>query len=98
MAADPKALSGPGWLDRVERVGNRLPDPALLFLLLLVVVWVASALLSQIDYQAIDPRTGEPLRVQNLLTGSSLVAFASGMVGTFGNFHPLGVVLVARLG
>jgi aminobenzoyl-glutamate transport protein len=98
MAADPKALSGPGWLDRVERIGNRLPDPALLFLLLLVVVWVASALLSQVDYQAIDPRTGEPLQVQNLLTGSSLVAFASGMVGTFVNFHPLGVVLVAMLG
>ena len=28
-----------GLLDTIERVGNRLPDPAALFLILLFVVW-----------------------------------------------------------
>jgi aminobenzoyl-glutamate transport protein len=98
-SANPRSASRLGrLLDGVERVGNRLPDPALLFLLLLFAVWVASALLAQLDYQQIDPRTGAPVKVENLLTGPSLTTFLSGMVGTFVNFYPLGVVLLAMLG
>jgi aminobenzoyl-glutamate transport protein len=85
-------------LDWVERIGNRLPDPALLFFVLLIAVWLLSALLSQFSYSHIDPRTGTPLLVENLLTGASLTSFFSGMVKTFVNFHPLGVVLLAMLG
>jgi aminobenzoyl-glutamate transport protein len=85
-------------LDTVERAGNRLPDPALLFLLLLLVVWVASAALSQFTYEHVDPRTGLPLEIRNLLTGTALTAFTANMVSTFVNFHPLGVVLLAMLG
>jgi aminobenzoyl-glutamate transport protein len=87
-----------GFLDSVERVGNRLPDPALLFLILLVVVWIASAVLAQIQYTSLDPRTGAPVVVENLLTGAALTKFLSGMVATFVNFYPLGVVLLAMLG
>ncbi len=87
-----------GFLNRIERAGNALPDPALLFLLLLVVVWVMSAMLAGFDYTHVDPRTNEPLVVQNLLTGTALTTFLSGMVSTFVTFHPLGVVLVAMLG
>jgi aminobenzoyl-glutamate transport protein len=85
-------------LDGIERAGNRLPDPALLFLLLLFVVWFASALFAQFEYQALDPRTGAPVRIENLLTAASLTSFLGGMVGTFVNFYPLGVVLIAMLG
>ena len=85
-------------LDRVETVGNRLPDPAVLFLALLLAVWLCSALLSQLAFAYIDPRTGGPVEILNLATGEQLAAFLSGMVGTFVGFHPLGVVLVAMLG
>ncbi len=87
-----------GWLDVVEEVGNRLPDPALLFLFLLIAVWIFSWLLSGISYDFIDPRTQAPIEVNNLLTASALTSFTSGMVNTFIGFHPLGVVLVAMLG
>ncbi len=89
---------GRGVLDFIERVGNRLPDPALLFFLLLIAVWVLSALLSQFSFAHIDPRSGEAVIVANLLTGSALTSFLSGMVATFVGFHPLGVVLLAMLG
>jgi aminobenzoyl-glutamate transport protein len=85
-------------LDWVERTGNRLPDPAVLFLLCMLLVWVGSALLSGVSWSAIDPRTQEPIVVRNLLAGSSLTAFMAQMVHTFVSFHPLGVVLVAMLG
>jgi aminobenzoyl-glutamate transport protein len=85
-------------LDWVERVGNKLPDPAVLFLLCLLAIWVISALLSDVSWTAIDPRTGNPIEVRNLLAGQSLTAFMAQMVNTFVTFHPLGVVLVAMLG
>ncbi|WP_058833773.1 AbgT family transporter [Luteimonas abyssi] len=86
------------FLDTVERVGNKLPDPAILFLGLMIVVWLVSALLAQVNFAEIDPRSGEPIQINNLLAGGSLTAFMATMVSTFVTFAPLGVVLVAMLG
>ncbi|MCD9005721.1 AbgT family transporter [Luteimonas sp. XNQY3] len=86
------------FLDTVERVGNKLPDPAMLFLLLMLAVWALSWALSGVDFQAIDPRTGTPIQVVNQLSGESLTAFMANMVRVFLGFAPLGVVLVAMLG
>ncbi len=85
-------------LDRVEVLGNKLPDPAVLFLVLLVAVWVFSALFAQFSYSHIDERTGAPLQIHNLATPDQLAHFLSRMVPTFVGFHPLGVVLLAMLG
>ncbi|MBK8285863.1 MAG: AbgT family transporter [Ahniella sp.] len=86
------------FLDWVERVGNRLPDPAMLFLLLMFVVWAVSWWLSGVQFSEVDPRTGQPIQVKDLLAGTSLTAFMAQMVNTFVTFAPLGVVLVAMLG
>jgi len=85
-------------LDKVEVVGNKLPDPAIIFFICLVVVWAMSAALSGISFDTIDPRTGQAVVVNNLLTGASLADFLSRMVTIFTSFAPLGVVLVAMLG
>lgn len=85
-------------LDAVERVGNKLPDPAMLFLLLMVVVWLVSWGLSYVSFAEIDPRTGEAIVIKNMLAGDSLTGFMAAMVNTFVTFPPLGVVLVAMLG
>jgi aminobenzoyl-glutamate transport protein len=85
-------------LDAIERVGNKLPDPAVLFFLMLLLTWVASGLLAPVAFDERHPATGEPIRVVNQLTGPALADFLSNMVTTFTGFHPLGVVLVALLG
>jgi aminobenzoyl-glutamate transport protein len=94
--------AGRGWVDRalntIERVGNRLPDPAVLFVILLGAVWILSAFLAPIAFAEIDPRNGKPLQIQNQLTGSAIARFLTQMVTTFTGFHPLGVVLVTLLG
>ena len=87
-----------GFLATVERVGNKLPDPAVLFIALLVIVWVLSWLMSYMTFSVIDPRTSEALVVNNLLAGSAITEFLSVMVTNFSHFHPVGVVLVAMLG
>lgn len=96
-ALTPKSRSARA-LDLLERVGNKLPDPAMLFVLLGVVVIVLSALLAPLDFTEIDPRTKKPIEVQSQLAGPAFVAFLARMVQTFTSFHPLGVVLVALLG
>ena len=85
-------------LGQVERIGNKLPDPAILFLISIFIVWILSALMASIEFTEINPRDGLPIRVQNLLTGTALTTFLSKMVGIFTSFAPLGVVLVAMLG
>ena len=85
-------------LATVERVGNKLPDPAVLFIALLFIVWLLSWMLSYVSFSVIDPRTSEPLVINNLLTASALTEFLSVMVTNFSHFHPVGVVLVAMHG
>lgn len=85
-------------LATIERLGNRLPDPAMLFVWLLMIIWVASWALAGVDWQLTDPRSGEALTVNNQLTGEALTSFAANVVPVFAHFHPVGVVLVAMLG
>src|SRR5690606_26409077 len=85
-------------LDQVEKLGNALPDPAVLFLIALALTWVLSAWLSGMTFTELNPRTGEPVVVQNLMTGERIAAFLENMVKSFTDFPPLGVVLVAMLG
>jgi len=92
----------PRFIDRalntIERVGNKLPDPAALFFILLILVWILSALFASVPFSEIDPRTGQAIVIKNQLAGTSIAAFLANMVTTFTSFHPLGVVLVALLG
>jgi len=101
-AVNERPANAGGWLNRflngVEKAGNKLPDPAMLFLYALLIVWVGSWIGSQFTFDLVNPRTGEAVVVNNLLTGAGLAEFLSSMVTTFTGFAPLGIVLVAMLG
>ncbi|WP_421271522.1 AbgT family transporter [Aeromonas taiwanensis] len=101
-AVNERPADAGGWLNRflngVEKAGNKLPDPAMLFLYALLIVWVGSWIGSQFTFDLVNPRTGEAVVVNNLLTGAGLAEFLSSMVTTFTGFAPLGIVLVAMLG
>jgi p-aminobenzoyl-glutamate transporter AbgT len=105
----PPRTRGQRLLDAIEWAGNKLPDPAMLFVIALLITWVLSAALANVEFQQNDPRTGqktatgeakppEPIRVKNQLSGTALTTFLSKMVKTFVEFPPLGIVLVALLG
>ena len=98
MSEQNQTAAPGGFLGTVERVGNKLPDPAVLFIALLFIVWLLSWLLSYATFSVVDPRSGEALVINNLLSGSALTEFMSVMVTNFSHFHPVGVVLVAMLG
>ena len=98
----PDTPKNKGLLNRalnfIERLGNKLPDPAVLFLAGLIIVWFLSLLLAPVEFAETDPRNNEPLRIQNQLSGSGIAGFLSRMVTVFTTFAPLGIVLVAMLG
>jgi aminobenzoyl-glutamate transport protein len=87
-----------GILAWIEWAGNKLPDPAMLFVWALLITWLLSALLAPVEFEDIDPRTKQPLEVKSQVTGPALTTFLVRMVKTFTDFPPLGVVLVALLG
>lgn len=97
---EDRAVSGvtQRFLDLVEWAGNRLPDPAFLFLGSLILTWGVSWCLAPMEFSETDPRTNTPIRVVDQLSASSLVGFMTNMVKTFVEFPPLGLVLVALLG
>jgi aminobenzoyl-glutamate transport protein len=86
-------------LGMVERAGNRLPDPATLFVLLGAAVLVLSWVGAREGWSVADPR--DPARrivVDNLLDAEGIRWMLTGALRNFLDFPPLAIVLVAMLG
>ena len=82
------------WMDFIERVGNALPDPVSLFIILAVIVVVLSAIFGSMGMSAVHPGTGKTITVVNLLTKDGFRQMYSKAVNNFASFAPLGMVLV----
>lgn len=85
-------------LNWVERQGNRIPHPTVLFIGLCGLVLVLSALLSWFGVSAIHPVTQEQLSVTNLLSAQGIQRILTDTITNYTSFAPLGSVLVAMLG
>jgi aminobenzoyl-glutamate transport protein len=86
------------FLDGIERVGNKLPDPITLFALLALLVVVASWIVAMLDVTAVHPATGEAIRAVNLLSADGVRRMLTGAVANFTAFPPLGLVIVVIIG
>lgn len=86
------------FLDVVERVGNRLPDPFILFVGLAVAMIIISYIFSLFNASVVHPSTGEELPIKNLLSGEGLQFILTSMLKNFTGFAPLGLVLAMMLG
>lgn len=85
-------------LDNIETVGNRLPHPATLFLMMAVLVALLSWWASAVGLQATHPATGEVIAVRNLLNADGIRWIYTNVESNFVNFPPLGLVLVIMIG
>jgi aminobenzoyl-glutamate transport protein len=93
-------------LDGVETVGNKVPHPAVIFLVLMGVVVLLSHVFylmgTSVSYQRINPQTHaiEDLTaaVKSLLTADGIRFLLTSAVRNFLNFGPVGVILVAMVG
>lgn len=87
-----------GFLGWIERIGNKLPDPFWLFAILSGVVAVSSWIASKAGLSAIDPASGDEIKVESLLTGENISRMVTDAVENFIAFPPLGVILAVMLG
>ena len=93
-------------LEFVERVGNKVPHPAVLFFLLIVIIVALSQMLHWLDvsvtYQRINGETHKPeeitTTVNGLLTAGGIRFIFTSVVSNFINFGPVGIILVAMMG
>jgi aminobenzoyl-glutamate transport protein len=93
-------------LDWVERVGNKVPHPAVLFSLMLLGVVVFSVLFNLLgakaSYERINPETYKTEQVtttvNSLLSADGIRFIGTSVVPNFVNFGPVGIILVAMIG
>lgn len=84
-----------GW---IERSGNKMPDPVIIFVILSGIILVASWVFSTMGVTVLNPATQEVVQVENLLSGSGLVRILEQATNNFKEFPALGLVLVVMLG
>ncbi len=94
---DPSRKPG-GWLDRIERLGNALPDPVFILAGCIVVLIAVSVFAAQMGWGAVNPITGERLAAVSLLSPENITRLLVDMPETMTRFPPLGLVLVVMLG
>jgi aminobenzoyl-glutamate transport protein len=101
---DPKAATG--FLATVERVGNMVPHPAIIFFILIGIVIALSALFGMmgttVTYEAYDEAVGDIVEqttsVRSLLSADGIRFMLTTPVANFLAFTGVGVILVAMIG
>lgn len=82
----------------VEKGGNALPHPAVLFGSIALLTLLISAIGYNLGWQGVNPATGEKINVINLISVEGLHRILLQMVDNYTGFAPLGIVMVAMLG
>jgi aminobenzoyl-glutamate transport protein len=85
-------------LDTIERVGNALPNPATMFLIMAALVVIASAITAGTGVTVLHPKDGTTIAAVNLLSRDGIRRMLTEAVKNFVGFAPLGTVLVAMIG
>lgn len=87
-----RALAG------VEKVGNVLPQPITIFLMLIGLLFVLSTVFALTGVTVTNPATGEVTEIRSLLSGDGVTFMTGTLVQNFTGFAPLGLVLTIMLG
>jgi len=87
-----------GILKWIETVGNKLPDPFMLFVYLCGIFMVISAVLAAMNVSVTHPVSGENVVAKSLLSQEGIHWILTSMLTNFTSFPPLGLVLAMVLG
>jgi aminobenzoyl-glutamate transport protein len=104
IAASKSAMQK--FLDVVEKVGNKVPHPAVIFLILIAIVVVLSQILhmlgTSITYQVLNPETHKletaTTPAKSLLTADGIRFMYERLIPNFMSFTAVGLMIVAMVG
>jgi aminobenzoyl-glutamate transport protein len=94
------------FLDGVERVGNMVPHPVVIFLILIGIVIALSAVLSlfgaAVRFERINPETHEietaTTAIRSLMTSDGIRFMYASLIPNFMSFTAVGLMIVAMIG
>ena len=89
---------GKGFYAKIERAGNKIPNPMVLFVWFAVIILVASFICGTLGVSATNPATGEVVTAVNLLSKDGIIKIFTSMVSNFQTLSVLGPVLVCMFG
>ncbi|MDW5470760.1 AbgT family transporter [Staphylococcus equorum] len=86
------------FLNIVEKVGNRLPDPSILFFLMCVGLAILTWVVSLFQISVKHPGTGDTIAIKSILSKDGLSMILNDAIKNFSEFPALGLVLAVMLG
>lgn len=86
------------FLNIVEKVGNRLPDPSILFFLMCLGLAVLTWIISFFPITVKHPGTDDTIAIKSILSSNGLSMILNDAVKNFSEFPALGLVLAVMLG
>lgn len=86
------------FLKWLERVGNKLPNPAILFLIFFMVLALCSYVLQLAGVTAVNLKTNEIIHIRSLISAEGLDWLLTNLIKNYINFPPLGMIIVLTFG
>lgn len=86
------------FLNIVEKVGNRLPDPSILFFLMCLGLAVLTWIISFFSITVKHPGSGNTIAIKSILSSDGLSMILNDAIKNFSEFPALGLVLAVMLG
>ena len=106
VEAEPPKTFVQKLLDSVETIGNKAPDPAVIFFILSGLVIALSHVFyllgTSVAYEVVNPHTHQvehaTATVKSLLSAAGIRFILTSMVPNFMSFGPVGIILVVMIG
>lgn len=86
------------FLKWLERAGNKLPNPAILFLIFFMVLALCSYVLQLAGITAVNLKTNEIIHIRSLISAEGLDWLLTNLIKNYINFPPLGMIIVLTFG
>lgn len=86
------------FLNIVEKVGNRLPDPSILFFLMCLGLAILTWIISFFSITVKHPGSGDTIAIKSILSSDGLSMILNDAIKNFSEFPALGLVLAVMLG
>ncbi|MEB7660350.1 AbgT family transporter [Staphylococcus xylosus] len=86
------------FLNIVEKIGNRLPDPSILFFLMCLGLAVLTWIISFFSITVKHPGSGDTIAIKSILSSDGLSMILNDAIKNFSEFPALGLVLAVMLG
>ncbi|MBA1353858.1 AbgT family transporter [Staphylococcus cohnii] len=86
------------FLNIVEKIGNKLPDPSILFFLMCLGLAIITWIVSLFHVTVKHPGTGNTIAIKNILSKDGISMILNDAIKNFSEFPALGLVLSVMLG